>query len=382
MSADADEPGTLHDRIKHDLRAMIARGEYAADVPFITQRQVCERYGVSTTTAVRALNELVADGLLVRRRGKGTFVAEQTPHHPTDRSDRSGRAPAPTIACIVQGLFAAHVAQLARGVESVCAELGYRMVLSDSDASSEREASALRQALETGAAGVVLYPVEGQANLELLDDLRRQGTPIVFVDRYHADFPTDAVLADNFAIGYELTKHLIERGHERIGTLWSETHCTSVGDRLSGHAQALREHGLPVRPELTVLRSYWPNPKQLRRTILSRLMGGDKPTVVLCVNGYVLAQAAIDLLELGVAIPDEVDLASMDDAGPYDILPLSAVAAALPSYAMGQRAMRMLADRIGTADPYRGVQHVVLPVEIRSREAASAYLRAVSSTPD
>src|SRR3712207_6188271 len=70
-----DDGSPLYRHVKQELLAAIARGEYVADQPFITQREVCERFDVSTTTAVRALNELVAEGELVRRRGLGTFVA-------------------------------------------------------------------------------------------------------------------------------------------------------------------------------------------------------------------------------------------------------------------------------------------------------------------
>src|ERR687895_2173785 len=71
-------PGvTLFAWVKQELLDSIARGEFSPDEPFITQREIVERFGVSTTTAVRALNELVADGVVVRRRGRGTFVAER-----------------------------------------------------------------------------------------------------------------------------------------------------------------------------------------------------------------------------------------------------------------------------------------------------------------
>jgi GntR family transcriptional regulator, arabinose operon transcriptional repressor len=51
---------------------------YTPGSRFLTEREVCERFSVSTTTAVRALNALVADGLLVRRQGSGTFVADRS----------------------------------------------------------------------------------------------------------------------------------------------------------------------------------------------------------------------------------------------------------------------------------------------------------------
>src|SRR5919199_4218863 len=68
---------TLFAWVKQELREAIAQGQFQPDEPFITQREIVERFGVSTTTAVRALNDLVADGLVVRRRGRGTFVAER-----------------------------------------------------------------------------------------------------------------------------------------------------------------------------------------------------------------------------------------------------------------------------------------------------------------
>jgi GntR family transcriptional regulator, N-acetylglucosamine utilization regulator len=42
---------------------------------FTTEKAVCERFGVSTITAKRALDDLEAEGVLMRQRGRGTYVA-------------------------------------------------------------------------------------------------------------------------------------------------------------------------------------------------------------------------------------------------------------------------------------------------------------------
>src|SRR6185437_1363988 len=112
MSVEEEAP--LYRRIKRDLRAAIARNEYRSDTPFVTQRELCERYGVSTTTAVRALNELVMEGVLVRQRGRGTFVADNATSRPVGR-DR-------TVACIIHGLEGPHNSAVVSGVETVCGE--------------------------------------------------------------------------------------------------------------------------------------------------------------------------------------------------------------------------------------------------------------------
>lgn len=365
-----DEPRIpAYQRVKQALRDAISRGDYSPDTPFVTERKVREEFGVSATTAVRALNELVTEGVLVRKQGKGTFVAERTAA-PAAVSARDGDR-RPAVACILQG-HGPHVGELLNGLENTCADLGYRLFLTHCNDDPVRERTALREALDSHASGIVLYPAEGNANVEVFEQVRASGIPLVLVDRYRPDVATDAVLADNLAVGFDVTKALIELGHRRIATLWDETDCTSVRDRLTGHLQALRESGIAVRPELTVLRRY------ARTEMLSTLLDGpEPPSVLLCANGYALARVVEDLVELGIDAPGRVDLAGMDQAGPFDILPLTAVAAVLPSREMGVEAARLLHERISSGEPAGSVRHVVLPIGIRTRDSAPGHLRVV-----
>jgi GntR family transcriptional regulator, arabinose operon transcriptional repressor len=375
-SGGGDRQVPAYVRVKRALLELVEAGDHPTDAPFITERKVCERFGVSTTTAVRALNELVAEGVLVRRQGRGTFVAERGSGAAASGRDGAA-AESRSVACIVQG-HGPHVAELVSGVSAMLAGLGYRMFLTHCDDDAEREGAALRQALDSRVQGVILYPVQGRANAGALAEAQRRGIPIVLVDRYHQDVATDAVLADNVAVGYEVTRELIRLGHQRIATLWAETDCTSVRDRLSGHVQALREQGIAVRPGLTVLRHYARRQSPSRTEVLRQLLAGaEPPTVMLCANGYVLAQVAEDLVSLGIDIPGRVDLAGMDQAGPFDILPLTAVAASLPSRRMGEEAANLLHARIAEPDPYRDVQHLVLPISIRTRDSAPGHLRLI-----
>jgi GntR family transcriptional regulator of arabinose operon len=368
MTGDARPP--LYQRVKRELLAEIAAGEYSPGRPFVTQREICERFGVSHATAVRALNDLASEGYVVRRRGQGTFVAERPATKPA--SDR-------TIACILQ-YHGPHVSQLLAGVEATSAELGYRLYLSHCEGDTAREDQALLTALKHEVSGIIVYPAEGGDTVGAYAEVRRRGVPLVMVDRYRPDLATDAVVADNFAAGHLLTTELIAAGHRVIGTLWDETDATSVRDRLAGHVQALRENGVPVRPDLTQLRPYRLLPPDERRAILEPLLAGpEPPTVFLCANGYALAMAAQDLAALGLDIPGDVDLAGMDDAGPFDVLPLTAAAIVLPSREMGRRAMGLLHKRVMNPGTARNPELIVLPVSVRTRESAPGHLRVVGA---
>lgn len=369
-----------YQQVKRELLDAIARGEYEPDRPFITQRQVCERFGVSTTTAVRALNDLVTDGVLVRHQGRGTFVSQRSaePDAPapasTDRTERKH-----TVALVIHGRGPIKSGIIA-GVESVCADLGLQMILSDSKESLEVQERALRRAIESGVDGVTMYAVQATTESPALGELRRRGIPVVLIDRYLPDVATDAVIADHFAVGYELTNYLVANGHQRMAMLWDETDCTSVRDRLSGHLHALSQHGLPVRPDLTLLTPHQqlPRPERIAR-LAALLEHPEPPTVLICSDGYIVARVAYDLADMGIEVPHQVELAGMDDAGPHNILPLTVAAAVVPAEEMGRQAMRLLAQRIESPGHNDGPRRVTVPIEIQTRESALGYLHVVTS---
>ena len=56
------------------MRLLAASGECPVGSKFLTERQICERWGVSRATANKALSNLVSEGLLEFRKGVGTFV--------------------------------------------------------------------------------------------------------------------------------------------------------------------------------------------------------------------------------------------------------------------------------------------------------------------
>jgi GntR family transcriptional regulator len=75
-------PTPLYHQIYVLLREQILSGVYGAEARVPTEQALSLRFGVSRITAKRALDELAADGLVVRRRGRGTSVASVLPTRP------------------------------------------------------------------------------------------------------------------------------------------------------------------------------------------------------------------------------------------------------------------------------------------------------------
>jgi GntR family transcriptional regulator len=66
----------LYAQIKSDLIRRIGEGEWISCQALPSEWELAEQLGVSQGTVRKAMTELVAQGVLIRRQGLGTFVAE------------------------------------------------------------------------------------------------------------------------------------------------------------------------------------------------------------------------------------------------------------------------------------------------------------------
>lgn len=66
----------LYHQLETGLKARLESGEWAPGAQFPNEERLCEEYGVSRITVRQALRGLVQRGLIVRRQGRGTFVAD------------------------------------------------------------------------------------------------------------------------------------------------------------------------------------------------------------------------------------------------------------------------------------------------------------------
>jgi GntR family transcriptional regulator len=69
-------PLPLYHQVEVDMKQRIESGEWRRGEQIPTEAELCTIYGASRVTIREAVRRLTEDGLLVRRRGSGTFVRE------------------------------------------------------------------------------------------------------------------------------------------------------------------------------------------------------------------------------------------------------------------------------------------------------------------
>ncbi|MDT0309073.1 GntR family transcriptional regulator [Streptomyces sp. DSM 44917] len=81
-----------YEQIADSLRERITNGEFAPGQLLPSGRDLCEQWGVSRATVVKAMDVLRADGVVVARQGSGFTVVEVPVARPAGRRGRSARA--------------------------------------------------------------------------------------------------------------------------------------------------------------------------------------------------------------------------------------------------------------------------------------------------
>lgn len=99
VSIDRTSPVPLYHQLSEQLCAAITDGRLQPGDPFENEVALAQRLSLSRPTVRRAIQEMVDKGLLVRRRGLGTTVANRKVHRRValsslfDDLEREGRAP-------------------------------------------------------------------------------------------------------------------------------------------------------------------------------------------------------------------------------------------------------------------------------------------------
>ncbi len=144
--------------------------------------------------------------------------------------------------------------------------------------------------------------------------LQEQGVPFVVHGRTE-DAPDYAFFdIDNIGVGYELTKHLIKLGHERILLLNSFADRGYSYHREKGYRKALEEAGIAFDANLVE------NSRMFQKfgydAVEKHFANNNPPTAIIC--GHLrIADGVYEALKArGLRIPDDVSVVSHDDLLP------------------------------------------------------------------
>lgn len=351
-------------RIQRHIEQLIAERRVREGERIPGERAIAQQFGVSQMTVNRAIQELVREGILVRRVGSGTYVRRR--QLPIPAASRS------TVVMVPP--FADHLEEDTylrwpfHAFRDRAVQDDYALVVEP--AAYEGYEAVVRR--YPGAGFIFLIPPE--EGYDTLHRLFVRGVPFVVLGASWRDAPFACVDSDNVGGARTAMGYLFRLGHERIAYVNGKDSATNCRDRLQGYLQAMEEQGIVVEQEWIVRpHSNWRLSEETKRHLMSLLLRRDTVTAVFCAGYYLTLEVLSLIRTLRLRVPEDVSIISFDDPSSAAHLQPPLTVVRQPLYTMGERAVERLLNLLRSpGDEPGGVEY--LPVELVVRHSCGRLL--------
>lgn len=168
----------------------------------------------------------------------------------------------------------------------------------------------IRKLIDGGIEGFILPPPLCD-HQEVLDQIRASGGIAVAVGPGKATGSHGAVLIDEFQAAYDMTRHIIGLGHERIGFIIGNPEQVASGRRLRGYRAAMEEAGLTVDDNLIAQGQFT---YRSGMVAAEKLLGVDpRPTAIFASNDDMAAATVAMAHRWHLDVPNDVTVCGFDD---------------------------------------------------------------------
>ncbi|ATG72562.1 transcriptional regulator [Zobellella denitrificans] len=252
-----------------------------------------------------------------------------------------------TIGMLVTTSAHPFFAEVVQAVEDLCFELGYSLILCNTENQPERQLMHLRMLLEKRVDGLLVICTDTPPSLtELLQ--QHPSLPLVMLD-WSRDNDFADIIHDNADIGgYLAAKYLIEQGHRDFACITGHLHKGTSRLRLEGFTRALAEAGLELPPEQIIEGDF--ESESGYRAIQQLLRQGSSATAVFAFCDTMAFGAICAITQAGLRVPQDISVIGYDDVNMarFTSPPLTTISH--PKRTLGRWALELLLKRIKEKD--------------------------------
>lgn len=270
---------------------------------------VAKAAGVAIKTVSRVLN----DEPNVREETRARVLAAvEALHYSPSLSARSlaGRR-SYLIGLVYENPSANYIVDIQHGAMARCRQEKFRLFVHQC---SGRDAELIRDVMglvdQTHVDGLIV-PAPLSQSVDLIRALDRRKLPFVRISPNSIDHRSPSVDMDDEGAAREMTEHLIELGHTRIGFITGHPTHHASALRLDGYRAALQAHRILYDPACV---------RQGHFVFESGLGAGREllalpqpPTAIFASNDDMAAGVLMAAHELGLQVPSQLSVAGYDD---------------------------------------------------------------------
>jgi len=243
----------------------------------------------------------------------------------------------------------------------------YETILTVSQENAERELKHIQTLVSMRVDGMIISVSQETRDVEIFKWVKKMGIHVLFVDRMpEPGVPGfSSVMVNDKGGAFKAIEHAITVGYRNIGFVGGNPQINIGRNRLLGFEQAMKELDVPIRRDWIVQSGFGKDDgyngfKQL-------YAAGKLPEFVFAVTYPVALGIYEAAKDLGLKIPQDVDVMCFGDSDVNRFLSPSLSCVHQPTQELGRKAVEMMLEMIRNPEDV-GEQHVEIPTELILRE--------------
>jgi len=309
----------------------------------VTLKELAERTGLARSTVSMALNDhpnISPDTKALVRKAAAEY--HYTPH-PAARA--LARKETLLIGLVIEDVVTSFYPEIIQGVEDVAERNALCTIVCSTGEQPDKEVAHLSRLLDKRVDGIILVPHHSQKDRTLIEQIQEREIPLVCIIRRYCGLDFPSVVVDNESGGYLATRHLLEKGHRKIGHLKGFYGDDASEPRYQGYRRALWEMGIEPEPQWHVVCDHHvvQDGREGMAQLLDRFEG---MTAVFAASDFLAIGAMNELQHRKIPVPEGISVVGFDGLvfGEFMLPGLTTVAQ--PRFEIGELAAETLLKRI------------------------------------
>lgn len=274
----------------------------------VTVKDIAKKAGVSHSTVSRALhsNPLISDETTERIRK----IAIQMGYSPSAAARALKTNRSRVLGVVLSSVEDPFFSEILQGIEEVVQGSGYSLFIASADRDPARERKIVQAMVERRADGVIICSTSFSS--EQSGQLLQYGVPLVVVNNQAAEDFRYSIYHDDIDGSRQVTRHLIELGHKRIGYVGNSVSGRTTLDRFTGFRQEMESFGFAVQPEY-IYEASGGGPKNGILAAQYFLGLPHRPTALICYNDMLAIGVLKGLQQAGICVPEDISITGFDN---------------------------------------------------------------------
>lgn len=268
------------------------------------------------------------------------------------------------IGLIVEDISNTFFASLAKAIEDIAYQVGYRLVYCSTE-NDDKKGTELIRMLHKQVDGFIVTPTSGMKE-EVLK-LKKAKKPVVLLDRYFPDVDIPSVLVDNkngIQSGVEL---LADKGYKKIAFIVTALEQMQMQDRLNAFKASAKVHKL-LYPELILELPFAAEEDAYEDGVREFLTNNQDIDAIFFATNYLAIKGLKVLQALKWKIPARVAVLSFDDHEIFKLYTPAITSISQPIAAIAREGIENLRLQMN-AQKVSAVKELLLPSELIVRKS-------------